>query len=115
MTDIDGELLDRLTKLFLDHRGKENAISSGQIADKLGIDDGTGNTRTRKAITELLDEREVPVVAGPNGYYLPESLDEARVYDERLTGRMAGIQQRRTNFHDACEEYFGQRPNGGEA
>lgn len=102
-SDIDGELLDELEELLADHRGPENAISSGEIADELGIDDSGSNPRTREAVKALLEERELPVISNSNGYFVATAESQVEEEIESLQSRIQGIQQRQELIRDAWE------------
>jgi len=101
--DIDGALLDDLEELLDDHRGPENAISSGEIADELGIDDSGSNPRTREAVKALLDERELPVISNSNGYFVATAESQVEEEIESLQSRIQDIQQRQQLIRDAWE------------
>jgi hypothetical protein len=100
---IDGALLDDLEELLDDHRGPENAISSGEIADELGIDDSGSNPRTREAVKALLDERELPVISNSNGYFVATAESQVEEEIESLQSRIQDIQQRQQLIRDAWE------------
>jgi hypothetical protein len=97
---IDGDLLDDLEQI-LAGRGRESAITSSKLADRLDINDGEASPKTREAVRILLMERRVPVRSGPCGYWICQSTEEAREYVEDLDGRIAGIEQRQTAFKEA--------------
>jgi len=105
--DIDGALLDELEELLDDHRGPENAISSGEIADELGIDDSGSNPRTREAVKALLEERELPVISNSNGYFVATAESQIEEELESLQSRIQGIQQRQQLIRDAWESNSG--------
>lgn len=103
---VDGELLDRIQELMLDHQGPSNTISSGQIAEVLGVDDADAQPKTREAIRVLSEEREVPIASTSQGYYLIQTQDHLNDYLENLDGRIAGIQKRKQTAIDAWESHI---------
>jgi hypothetical protein len=105
--DIDGALLNDLEELLGDHRGPENAISSGEIADELGIDDSGSNPRTREAVKALLEERELPVISNSNGYFVATAESQVEEEIESLQSRIQGIQQRQQLIRDAWDGHDG--------
>lgn len=99
---IDGDLLDALEALFSETAvGSDNPVSSGEIADRLGINDSSGHAKTREAIRVLVEEREVPVAAGPKGYYRIDEPQEFYEYQQSLQQRIDGIEERRQLVADA--------------
>lgn len=101
---IDGALLDALQQELAD-RGREDAITSAELAKRLDIDDGEASPKTREAITTLLFERGVPVRSGSVGYWICQSEREAEEYVADLQGRIEGIEQRQTAFQKAWESW----------
>jgi len=100
---VDGALLDRIETVLRERHQKRRtrddwdadaqAITSGQLADDLGIDDSEGNPKTREAIKVLKRERGLPVVAGNTGYYIPVERGPIEDYIESLEGRIDGIRE----------------------
>lgn len=105
--DIDGALLDDLEELLADHRDPDNAISSGEIADRLGIDDSRSNPRTQEAVKVLLEERELPIISNSNGYFVATAEAQIEEEIESLQSRIQGIQQRQQLIRDAWESNSG--------
>lgn len=107
MTDdgpaIDGDLLDRLEAELRDRVGRERAITSGELADRITAEDAEANPKTREAIKELMRERNLPVVAGNTGYYIPASDDRVEEYLDGLEGRIAGIRERERALREAWD------------
>ena len=84
-----------VVELFENHVGRENAITSSEIAEQLGITDGEANPATRELIRDTIEEEEIPVAAGSRGYYRIRDADELDEYLETLRGREEGIRHRR--------------------
>ncbi|WP_311171778.1 hypothetical protein [Halobellus ordinarius] len=104
MTDVDGALLDELEAILAD-RGRSDAITSAELAERLDIDDGEASPETRAAVRALLFERNVPVRSGNVGYWVCQSEAEAEEYESDLEGRIEGIEQRLTAFRTAWQEW----------
>lgn len=100
---IDGELLDRLQLELIEHQGAENAITTSELATRVGISDSGTNPKLRETVKVLMDERDVPVVSDHNGYYIPASRQEVRDYIENLEPRIDGIQHRKQLVESAAE------------
>ncbi len=80
--------LTHIIFILLQHVGRENLISSRELADQAGI---RGRSRTR-VVRELLsealhdgtlEELEVPLCAIPgSGYFLAADIEEAQAYSD---------------------------------
>jgi hypothetical protein len=97
---IDGELLDDLQDI-LEGRGRDDAITSSELSDRLGLEDGEASPKAREAVRVLRDERSVPVRAGNVGYWICQTQAEADEYLDDLRGRIAGIEESMQNFREA--------------
>ena len=104
MTEIDGTLLNELQQELAD-RGRDDAITSAELAEWLDIDDGEASPTTRKAVRALLTERGVPIRSGNVGYWVCQSEAEAEEYVADLEGRIEGIEQRLTAFREAWRSW----------
>ena len=93
---VDEATLDELERLLTTEAiGEGNAMPSGEIADRVGIDDGATNPTTRKAIKEgLLKARQIPVVSSNNGYYVAATPGDVAAEIQSQEGRIAGIEDR---------------------
>ncbi|MDS0284714.1 hypothetical protein NDI86_21670 [Halomicroarcula sp. S3CR25-11] len=112
--NVDGDLLDDLEELLLDHVGSDNKITSGEVADELDIDDSEANPKTREAIRILLEERQFPVIGSSHGYHVPESREQVDEQVESLQSRAASIQERSQLIKEAWEQR-GPAPGAGES
>jgi hypothetical protein len=104
MTEIDGDLLDAIEAELAD-RGRDDAVTAGALAEKVGIDDGQSSPATRKAIRALLTERNVPVRSGNVGYWICQSEAEAEEYRAHLESRIEGTKQRLAAFEKNWREW----------
>jgi hypothetical protein len=113
MTDpsIDGDLLDDLQDI-LEGRGRGEAITSAELSDRLGLDDGEASPKAREAVRVLRDERGVPIRAGNVGYWICQTQAEADEYLDDLRGRIAGIEESMQNFREAWGSW--SRPDPDE-
>jgi len=111
--DIDGDLLDRLQLELAEHRGRENAITSGPLARRVGISESRTNAKLREAVKVLTRERNVPVVSSNAGFYIPATRAEKDEYLQNLDQRIAGIQQRKELVDDAWDARYAS--DGGDA
>jgi len=104
MTSIDGDLLDELADI-LRGRGREDAITSAELSDRLSLDDGEASPKAREAVGILRVERGLPVRSGNVGYWVCQSEEEAEEYLANLQGRIAGIEETMREFDEAWENY----------
>lgn len=95
MTEITGDVLDDLAETMRTEAvGKDNAITSGELADRHFPSDGEANPTTREALKILMRKRGIPLIGGSSGYFIAQS--QAPIDDaiESLEGRVQGIRER---------------------
>lgn len=92
------DLVEKAAEIFLDgHTGKGNEITSQELSDRLGgVDhlDSTPNTR-QNVIIPVMERYGLPIVGSPKGYYVAQSVDEYESAQDRLSARIAGIENRK--------------------
>jgi hypothetical protein len=87
---------EQIEQILLRHRGKRNAITSGQIAAALGRpNEEDTHVLTRGQITELLERSNLPIGSSSAGYFIIETDNELNDYTKTLDGRISGIDQRK--------------------
>lgn len=84
-----------VAEILADHRGSDNPVTSGEIADKTGLDSLDSTPRTRGVIRKLSRQYDFPIGASTKGYFLIEQKAEAQSYLDDLDGRIQGIEQRK--------------------
>lgn len=105
MTDLTPARLDELENVLQAHHGKDQAITSAELASAVGIDDSEGNPDTRAAVRRLISERGIPVGSCSNGYYIMESPAELEENLSGIRSRIAGMEDRMQIMVDAFEGY----------
>lgn len=88
-------LADAVANELAGRNCQEEAITSGELSDRLDVGDGEANPKTREIITDLIEERNMPIIAGHCGYWVAADMQEIEDYLDDLDGRIAGIQQRK--------------------
>ncbi|TET57075.1 MAG: hypothetical protein E3J52_10885 [Promethearchaeota archaeon] len=79
---------ERIRDIIMQHIGKNNAISSREIANRIGIDAGSSKVIIRKKIKETMIKYELPIAATNKGYYLMENdLEDLKRYRKSLAKR----------------------------
>lgn len=73
----------------------DDAITSAEISDRLQIDDGEANPKTRELVRDLIKDHSLPVVSCHAGYYVADDLAEIEEHLSELDGRIAGIEERK--------------------
>lgn len=94
MTD-DSELMAAVVDELEGRTSKEDAITSGELSERLGLDDGEANPEARELVRDAMEEHDLPVVSCHAGYWLADSPEEVENYIQNLDSRIAGIQERK--------------------
>jgi hypothetical protein len=115
MTDVDGATLDELHEILL-HRyqlaqGDDvapgvQAITSGELADRVTGEDSEANPKTREAVKILMRERGLPIIGSSHGYYIPTDPADIEEEIDALEGRSEGIQERQPLLRDNWENWL---------
>ena len=84
----------KIMQTLINHKGKEHAISSSQIAKELNIPDDATYFTTRRLVKETINEFGLPIASCANGYYFIVEEDEYNEYMNSLMARIAGIEKR---------------------
>jgi hypothetical protein len=105
MSDLDGRHLDRLETELRQAIGRDNAITSGELADRITDEDSEANPKTREAIKVLMRERGLPVIGGNAGYFIPEGPQRVEDALETLDSRIDGIQERKQLLSENWENW----------
>ena len=88
------------------HKGRDDAITSSEIADRLGIPEMNGNPITRREIREIMLQTGEAIGASSEGYFMIETQKELHDYVAYLESRISGIEDRITlveRCYDATE------------
>ena len=87
---------EKIKNILIEHRGKENGITSNVIAKEVGIEPGPSNVSIRTLIKEVLIENELPIGSSPTyGYYFIVEDEELKEYQKQLDSRVHGILYRK--------------------
>lgn len=87
--------IEEVKNILMQHRGETNAITSGKIADKVGINEDDTHPKTRKIIREIEERDNLPVLACNKGYYIAKTKEELNKYTKNLDNRIKGIKKRK--------------------
>ena len=87
-------MLKKINEILLNHKGKQNRITSEKIASQLGIKEDDTHAKTRALILECAKEYKLPLAADTRGYYLITCQKEYDEYMANLNSRKDGIDER---------------------
>ncbi len=88
-------MVDKIKDILLQHKGKANRITSGEIAKSIGIVENATYAKTRKLILESAKKYKLPLAANTSGYYLITNQKEFDDYIATLNSRIKGIEERK--------------------
>ena len=96
---------EQVKKLILESRGKENGISSSEIAEALDIKDSEARPNTRGMVRRLISQEKIPIASHTHtGYFIPATEEECEEYLDSLRRRAGKIEGRREDFTAALED-----------
>lgn len=104
LTEQEMNLIPAIKRGFLNHKGKENAITGKEIAKILNAKYGTNlnDVRIRKFVNYLRDSG-FPVVASSNGYYFPESKQDIIFQIESIEQRINSMEKAKKGLMNYLE------------
>lgn len=88
-------MLEQIKDILLQHKGRQNPVTSAEIASKIGIIEDDTHAQTRALILECAEKYELPLAASNRGYYLILNQQEYDEYMDNLDLRLAGIEERK--------------------
>jgi len=77
------------------HKGVGKAICAKEISRIVGFPLEDTQAQCRKAINDVRDKYDMPIVACSNGYYLATCREEIEDYIKSLDDRIAGLQTKK--------------------
>ena len=87
------------------HVGRGEAIFSGDVASRVGIEDEATHQRVREVLRELLKEG-MPLASNPGlGYWVIENQEELDTYVGSLERRARNIETRKNDVLDAADAW----------
>lgn len=107
MVSFTDDQIEQVKEIMDGRVGREHAITSSELRDRLHIDENETTPQTRALITYLIKEEGWPIVAKtgqPAGYYIAEDEEDIYEYITTLTGRINNIDERRVGVLTAAQE-----------
>ena len=99
---------ERVKSILLDHRGKDDAISSREISEQLNREEVGSFPETRMLIREIMLEDQIPIASNNSGYYVVESEEELQDYVDQLEQRILGVSERKFAVQRAANAWSGE-------
>lgn len=98
----------QLVEILRGRNSPDDAITSGELADRLSIHDSEANPKTRELVRDVMENHDLPIVSCYAGYYVADSLETIEGELDSLDGRIAGMEERKRLLVAA---YNGRRYN----
>lgn len=77
------------------HRGRNNTITSREIAEYLNIDDRPNfDVQVKNIMNRVMKYKQISIISNRFGYFIPENDDEMNEYIVNMRGRIKGIEER---------------------
>lgn len=97
-------LIQQIARVLSQHVGRENTVTSVQIADALGLPPTAERTIRNAIADEDWESHELLVVAIPGlGYYVAADLEECNAYLVLLTSLRDSLNQKIKKFLKNCK------------
>lgn len=111
LTDRELFCLPYICDILKSAYGKENAIYNQQISD--ACPDHPGPARIRKIINHIRQNDLVPcLIATSQGYYIAETEQEIKDYEDSLRGRELAIREVRESIERQRKKRYGGEIQG---
>lgn len=97
---------EKIKKILLEHRGKENAITSKQISKAMGFPMEDTQAVSRKEIWKTAEEFGLPIIScGNKGFCIAETDEEMKEFNDNRNKRVAGIRKTQDLANKNYEEW----------
>lgn len=101
----DEEVKEQVRELLLEHRGRDDPITSREINEIVGLDEIGSFPSTRAVIREIVMEDRIPIAGSSRGYYVIETEEELEDYVENLENRIMNIEDRKFGVRRAASRW----------
>lgn len=98
-------MLEKIKAILFMHQGKNNPVTSAEIAKRIGIHEDDTHAQTRALILECAKTYKLPLAANNRGYYLIVDQQEYDEYMGNLDSRSAGIEARKSIITENFKEW----------
>lgn len=104
VSDYDARTASICRILHDEARGPENAISSAELADRVGIDDGEARPVTRRLVRQVMEYHLLPIASTNEGYFICDDPTLAKDELASLDHRIGEIEKRKELFEQALTQ-----------
>lgn len=104
MTDTPRPILQEARSILEQHVGKDNAITSQELSERLGgLDTLDSTPNTRAVIRDVMEAYQLPIAGSSDGYYIVSGPDEYTDAMALLNSRIDGIRERQQLLAEAWQ------------
>lgn len=82
---------EEIKNILLEHRGKENAITSKEISKMMGFPMEDTQSVSRQAIWDTAEEYGLPIISCNKGFYIAETDEEMDDFNSNREKRISGM------------------------
>ena len=100
------QILLEIKKIMENHKGEENCVSAGKIAEMLGLKQEDTHIQPRKYIYETMKKYRIPIAGGSRGYYIINDKKELERYTNNLDNRITEIEKRKQEVRTIFEKFY---------
>ena len=91
---LSEERITAIKQILIHHVGKANAINARQIATQLEIPDNDTFGSTRRLISRIIQNEDLPIGAYKSGFYIIDNQTELKETIKVLTKRVDNINRK---------------------
>jgi tRNA A37 N6-isopentenylltransferase MiaA len=99
------EEYEQVKEMLLEHRGRDNQISSREINEVVELDNVGSFPQTRECVRDIMFEERIPIIGGGNGYYVAETEEEIADALETLESRILHQAERKMTLKRAAQQW----------
>ena len=96
---------EKIRNILLEHRGKENAIASKRISERMGFPMEDTQSVSRQAIWATAEEYGLPLISCSKGYYIAQTDEEMKDFNDNYEKRIAGMRKTQRMANDNYERW----------
>lgn len=86
---------NKIKDILLQHRGKNNAITSKNVSSIMGFPMEDTQAKSRKEIHKTAEMFNLPLLSCSHGFYIAETEQELEEYNRGIDNRISGIEKNR--------------------
>lgn len=94
---------EKIRDVLLQHRGKNNAITSKEISSIMGFPMEDTQAKSRKEIHKTAEIYNLPLLSCGRGFYIANSQQELNEYNQNIDDRINGMEKTRQTVNENFE------------